>query len=98
MRGILILYVLAAFCGIHTYSQKVCPQKIDNLVCFWDFSEEAGKNRISKVGKYSYELLEGENEIAKIEDGVFGNYSADIKEGDAVKVEYLDNEMVVLAK
>lgn len=82
MKRHLLLCSLILFCALHGYSQRVNPQKIDNLLCFWDFSEKAGKNRVSKSGKYAYELREGKNKIARIRDGVFHNYSAEIKERD----------------
>lgn len=68
--------------GIHVNSQTVNPRKVDGLICFWDFSEKAGEDRISKLGKHKYRLQEGNNKIKRTKDGVFRSYSAEIKEGD----------------
>lgn len=61
-------------------SDEVKVNQIENLVCFWDFNEEPGKTRISKYSQ-PYGLLEGDQPIERNEDGLFGLYSARIKEG-----------------
>lgn len=79
-----ILIISIFVLPFYSFAQKkaVKPDKIEDLLCFWEFSEKEGKNRISKSGKYRYQLLEGNNKIKNIKDGIFGRYSADIKEGD----------------
>jgi hypothetical protein len=61
-------------------SDKMEVNQIENLICFWDFSEMAGEDRVSKYGK-PYHLIEGGQIIGRGDDGLFGTYSADIKEG-----------------
>lgn len=79
----LLLFSLFSCLFLSGYgSEGVKPDKIDNLVCFWDFSEKAGKKRISKSGSHQYKLKEGKNRIEKSKDGIFGKFSAEIKEGD----------------
>lgn len=51
-----------------------CP----GLVCFWDFQEEAGSERVSK-GPYSYRLKEMNGFIARSNEGAFGTYAANIR-------------------
>ena len=60
-----------------TYEKIV---KHESLVSFWDFQEEAGQERISK-GRCNYSLKEATGPINRVNEGVFGPYSADIKEG-----------------
>ena len=60
---------------------KVNPSKIDDLVSFWDFNEEAGNGRKAKRGNNKYTLIEGTKDIEKVNEGVFGPHSANIKEG-----------------
>lgn len=62
------------------YKEEVNPSLIDNLICFWNFKENPGQDRIS-VSDYPYCLKEGNGMIARATEGVFGNHSAIIKEG-----------------
>ena len=61
-------------------SGMVNPEKINNLVSFWNFQEKEGDKRISQ-SDYKYELREGNSPIERIGDGIFGDYSAKIEEG-----------------
>lgn len=79
---IVLLFVLISSSLSGLSKEKVQPDEIENLLCFWDFSEGQGTNRVSKSGAYSYELKEGADKIEKVNEGVFGSFSADIKEGD----------------
>lgn len=54
--------------------------KLDGLVAFWDFQEEAGQPRVSR-GPVSLALQEKKGPIERAEGGVFGPYSARIKRG-----------------
>ncbi len=49
-------------------------------LCRWAFDEPAGSPRISS-GKFPYELQEMNGPIARVEDGMAGGASADIREG-----------------
>ena len=53
---------------------------IPNLVCFWDFQEEAGKARVSK-GDNGYALREAAGAVERVEGGVFGPHAARLKQG-----------------
>ena len=77
-----VLLISLLLISLSCKEEKVSPEKIDNLICFWDFSEEAGQKRKTKAGKCNYILCEGARTIPKAQDGVFGNHSAVIMEGD----------------
>ncbi|MDF2661555.1 MAG: hypothetical protein K0Q94_4346 [Paenibacillus sp.] len=47
----------------------------EGLICFWDFQEEAGQDRVSR-GSCKYGLRENNGPIERVEDGVFGPYAA----------------------
>jgi hypothetical protein len=51
------------------------PLDIDGLLCFWDFNEPAGKDRVAQ-GPFAYALQERRGEIPRVEDGVFGAHAA----------------------
>jgi hypothetical protein len=51
------------------------------LVAFWDFQGEAGQPRASQSGSKEYALHEQKGPVARVEGGVFGQYSARIKRG-----------------
>lgn len=50
----------------------------ENLLCFWDFQEPTGEKRAAK-GAYSYSLREGGEPVPRKNEGVFGQYSADLQ-------------------
>ncbi|MDF2962850.1 MAG: hypothetical protein K0S39_4585 [Paenibacillus sp.] len=50
------------------------------LVSFWDFQEEAGCERIAK-GLFPYSLTEMSGPVQRVEDGIFGPYSAKLEFG-----------------
>ncbi|QJD82003.1 LamG domain-containing protein [Cohnella herbarum] len=52
-----------------------------SLVAFWDFQEAAGERRVSK-GPNAIELREMSGTIERVEEGIFGPYSASLREGD----------------
>lgn len=62
------------------------PTDIPNLLTFWDFQEPAGTDRIS-VGRYEYGLVEMNGTIERVEDGIFGLYSADFKWGQWFRIK-----------
>jgi hypothetical protein len=51
------------------------------LVAFWDFQEAEGEPRISQ-GRNSYALREMAGSVKRVEDGVFGPYSAELENGE----------------
>ncbi|SKB05246.1 Concanavalin A-like lectin/glucanases superfamily protein [Prosthecobacter debontii] len=54
--------------------------KMPNLVAFWDFQEAAGEKRWSQGGE-KLALQEKKGPINRVQDGVFGPWSVDIKRG-----------------
>lgn len=56
-----------------------------NLVAFWDFQEAPCEGRVSK-GAHPYTLLDGAGPVERVEDGVFGRYSAHIEEGKWLRI------------
>ncbi len=56
-----------------------------SLAAFWDFQEAAGERRVAK-GPHPYELQEMAGTIERVEDGIFGPYSAILQEGDWFRV------------
>jgi hypothetical protein len=65
------------------------PVDIPNLLTFWDFQEESGSKKKAK-GKYKYELEEMNGPIRRVEDGVFGKYSADLEWGQWLRLKRAD--------
>lgn len=63
-----------------TKSPRTAPESLDipGLVCFWDFQEEGGHLRRSR-GAHDYPLSERNGKIARVQDGVWGPYSAEIE-------------------
>lgn len=51
-----------------------------NLICFWDFQEESGQNRQAK-GPNSYKLIEGNDPVERVKDGLFGPYASKLSFG-----------------
>jgi hypothetical protein len=87
-------------------SNKIGVNQIGDLICFWDFSEESGKVRVSKSGQ-PYRLAEGSQPIVQSNEGLFSDYSAEIKEGQwfytpwnlcpALNIHGKDAEVTVVA-
>lgn len=110
MRGINIISMLIGFWGFNIFpilaQTQVKPESIDNLICFWSFMEESGTERISS-GRCQYALREGTPFIERVKEGVFGEYSARIKEGEwfyipraqcpALNIHGKDGEVTVVA-
>jgi hypothetical protein len=83
--SVLLIALIASFAVIqHTLQTKTGgvgdPSIISNLISFWDFQEDAGQNRVAKKG-FAYSLQEGNGPIVRVNDGVFGPYSAFIDFG-----------------
>jgi hypothetical protein len=57
--------------------QHPVPKTVDlpGLICFWDFQELGGDLRWSR-GPYRYPLREHQGKIVRVQDGVWGAYSA----------------------
>jgi len=64
----------------------VKPEDIPNLISFWDFQEPSGQAKIA-TGKHQYALEEMNGPIERVEDGVFGPYSADLQWGQWFRVK-----------
>jgi len=57
------------------------------LVAFWDFQEAPGEKKTAQSpGPHRYELQEMAGPIERAEDGVFGPYSANLREGDWLRL------------
>jgi len=54
------------------------PEAIPDLICFWDFQEPAGSDRVAK-GPHRYTLAEMEGPIERADGGVFGPFCADLR-------------------
>ncbi|CAF0989848.1 unnamed protein product [Adineta ricciae] len=54
-------------------------------LCRWLFQEPPGSRRESE-GQYAYALEEMNGPIARVEDGIIGPYSAELKEGQWFKI------------
>ena len=65
------------------------PDDISGLLCFWDFQEHSGADRMS-WGKYRYALKEMNGPIRRVEDGIFGKYCVDIEWGQWFRIERKD--------
>lgn len=63
------------------YADSAVVLGTPNLLAFWDFKEDAGQARASKGRDGVYALQEMKGPVARVEDGVFGPYSARIKRG-----------------
>ena len=60
------------------------------LVAFWDFGEEAGKERISKGGSQAHALREVGGPIKRVPAGPFSGYSAELDGKHFFKIPYSD--------
>ena len=63
-----------------TATVKSQPTDIEGLIAFWPFQEPAGHPRLS-IGPCSYKLDEMAGPVPRIEDGIFGPYSARLGPG-----------------
>lgn len=62
---------------------------VPNLVAFWDFQEPAGEARKS-VGTELYSLQEMNGPIRRVENGIFGPYSAQLTRGQWFRIPRRD--------
>ncbi|MEX2381542.1 MAG: LamG-like jellyroll fold domain-containing protein [Opitutales bacterium] len=85
--------LVASIGGLVTYASSAeevaGPADIPNLLTFWDFQEPAGSERIS-MGEYAYGLEEMNGPIDRVEDGIFGPYSAGLEWGQWFRIERQD--------
>lgn len=56
------------------------PLTMPSLICFWNFQEPAGHVRVAQ-GPEPYELTEMAGPVARAGEGLFGPFSAELKEG-----------------
>lgn len=73
------LGAIGAMGGEKSAEAPLNPAAVPGLVAFWDFQEEAGKDRVAK-GKSSYRLQEMNGPIDVLEEGVFGPRAAHLSE------------------
>lgn len=66
-------------------SEKIHPVDVENLLCFWDFSEVQGQPRISR-GANAYALTEQAGPMLRVDEGVFGNHAIRIDYGQWLSV------------
>jgi hypothetical protein len=60
-----------------------------NLISFWDFQEEAGKEREAK-GPYPYRLSEMNGPISRVDEGVFGQHAMLLDFGQWLRISRSD--------
>jgi hypothetical protein len=55
------------------------PLDVPNLLCFWDFQEPPGRERVAK-GRFSYRLQEKDGPVERVavNDAPFGPYAAEL--------------------
>lgn len=58
---------------------------IDGLICFWNFAEAAGEERVAQ-GAHRYRLREMNGPIARAADGPFGPYAAKLAFGQWLRL------------
>lgn len=83
------IIVIACTSSTEHNPERLMPTDISNLLAFWDFQEESGKDRISQ-GKFNYALKEMNGPISRVEDGVFGPYSTDFEWGQWFRILHKD--------
>src|SRR5690606_41107819 len=66
--------------GVQTCALPILITSNSDLICFWDFQESPGEERVAK-GPHRYRLQEMAGPVQRVEDGVFGPYSARLEEG-----------------
>lgn len=60
-----------------------------DLICFWDFQENAGNDRVS-TGHHGYRLVERSGPIKRVDDGVIGRYAMHLDEGQWLTIDRAD--------
>lgn len=59
---------------------------IPGLVAFWDFSEDAGEDRVAKAGTGDYPLAEALSAVSVVEDGPFSGRSISLSGSNYLKL------------
>ena len=95
MRTQPLFVLFLSFFGCTSPSQPSSQQlnvvlNTPNLVAFWTFGEEAGKNRVSIGGKQAYALQEVGGPIQRLKGGPFSGYSADLNGKQYLKIPYAE--------
>jgi hypothetical protein len=70
-------------------TEKMHPTDIDDLICFWDFQEPAGEQRISH-GPNTYALTEQAGPMQRVDEGVFGHHAMNVDYGQWLKIPKFD--------
>lgn len=63
---------------------------VPGLVAFWTFAEEAGRNRLSTGTKSTYPLMEVNGPIARVKEGPFSGYSAELNGKQYFRIPYAE--------
>ena len=65
----------------------ISPDKIDQVICFWDFQEKKdGKVNLTSTGPNNYTLVEMNGPIRQIKEGVFGQSALEIERGQWLRI------------
>ena len=71
--------------------QKITPDSLPNILCFWDFQKKPdGRVDLTSKGAYSYTLKEMNGPIALADEGVFGPSSLEIRRGQWLRIKRED--------
>lgn len=69
--------------------EKVMPADIPNLLCFWDF-QQSNHGDLTSKGQFNYNLKEMNGSIARVNEGIFGPASLEIKKGQWLLIKRED--------
>lgn len=74
--------------AVKIIAQRAAPVTLDlpGLICFWDFQEMGGESRQSR-GPHNYPLCEHHGKIIRVQDGVWGPYSAKIEPAQWLSID-----------
>jgi len=67
------------------YAKADAVRSLPGLVCFWDFREDAGEERVS-TGRHDYRLQEMNGPVERADEGVFGPHAARLRFGQWFRI------------
>lgn len=71
-----VICCLVVLCSFGRKENKVNPEKLENLICYWDFSDKEGSPKTSKGRDRQYLLTEfGATPVKVIDEGVLSGKS-----------------------
>ncbi len=85
MKATVATVICSFFLSAHLSAEGEKPLGMEGLVCYWDFHEDAGKERVAK-GAFPYRLEEMGGEIERTAGGPFGDHSVRIKAGQWFRI------------